>query len=237
MERLTKETPSNNREALFNYAYAKEQEVWLRYAGGEEDIRLVEYLSQVAKEKGCECSPEDILNGDACRECDCEVEVLNTVAIQAAELRGRLMAIEDILGEEYDLDHIRKIMEADGLKDLKELLERYKGVWSAICDENNVPQVSWGRASELCRADKEDRAVIVPCKVGQRVFSLLDNAKRVSECEVKQIIIGERLKTLVFEPIGERGREYGASFWCFGKTVFLTREEAEEALKGGGADA
>jgi hypothetical protein len=32
------------------------------------------------------------------------------------------------------------------------------------------------------------------------------------------------------EPIGARGREYGVALKGFGKTVFLTREEAEKAL-------
>ena len=34
------------------------------------------------------------------------------------------------------------------------------------------------------------------------------------------------------EPIGARGRKYGVALNGFGKTVFLTREEAEKAMKG-----
>lgn len=234
MERLTKKVIKNNRDALFNFAFAKDQEVYLRNDNSLEDIRLVEYISQLAKEKGCECSPEDILNGDACWECDCEVDVLNMVAIQAAELRGRLMAIEDILGEEYDLDQLRKVMEAEGVK-LQDIVERYKGFWSAICDADGIPQVNWGRASQLCRADKEGLAVVLPCKVGDTVY-----IPNITNCSRK--VVPARVQGISITVSGRVLLRFGGfpfeSAWgdeC-GKDWFLTSEEAEEAMKGGGAE-
>lgn len=83
---------------------------------------------------------------------------------------------------------------------------------------------------ELAVADKEGRAIILPCKVGHRVFALLDTDKHISECEVKQIGLGNEIGFVGLEPIGARGREYGVALNGFGKTVFLTREEAEKAL-------
>ena len=80
-------------------------------------------------------------------------------------------------------------------------------------------------------ADKDGRLVVLPCKVGQRVFALLDTDKHISECEVKQIGLGNEIGFVGIEPIGARGREYGVSIKGFGKTVFLTREEAEKALE------
>ena len=79
-------------------------------------------------------------------------------------------------------------------------------------------------------ADKDGRVVVLPCKVGQRVFALLDTDKHISECEVKQIGMGNKIGFIGLEPIGARGREYGISLNGFGKTVFRTREEAENAL-------
>ena len=84
---------------------------------------------------------------------------------------------------------------------------------------------------ELAVADKEGRAIILPCKVGHRVFALLDTDKHISECEVKQIGLGDEIGFVGLEPIDARGREYGISLNGFGKTVFLTREEAEKALQ------
>lgn len=86
------------------------------------------------------------------------------------------------------------------------------------------------RLRELAVADKEGRAIILPCKVGHRVFALLDTDKHISECEIKQIGLGNEIGFVGLEPIGDRGREYGVALNGFGKTVFLTREEAEKAL-------
>ncbi len=87
------------------------------------------------------------------------------------------------------------------------------------------------RLRELAEADKDGRVVVLPCKVGQRVFALLDTDKHISECEVKQIGMGNKISFIGLEPIGARGREYGVALNGFGKTVFLTREEAEKALE------
>jgi hypothetical protein len=87
------------------------------------------------------------------------------------------------------------------------------------------------RMKELAEADKDGRVVVLPCKVGQRVFTLLDTDKHISECEVKQIGMGNKIGFLGLEPIGARGREYGVALNGFGKTVFLTRDEAEKALE------
>ena len=86
------------------------------------------------------------------------------------------------------------------------------------------------RLRELAEADQEGRVVVLPCKVGNQVFALLDTDKHISECEVKQIGLGSEIGFVGLEPIGARGREYGVALNGFGKTVFLTREEAEKAL-------
>ena len=86
------------------------------------------------------------------------------------------------------------------------------------------------RVRVLAEADKDGRLVVLPSKVGQRVFALLDTDKHISECEVKQIGMGNKIGFIGLEPIGARGREYGVALNGFGKTVFLTREEAENAL-------
>lgn len=90
---------------------------------------------------------------------------------------------------------------------------------------------SYTRLRELAEADKAGRVEVLPCKVGQRVFALLDTDKHISECEVKQIGMGNEIGFIGLEPIGARGREYGVALNGFGKTVFLTREEAEAALE------
>lgn len=103
--------------------------------------------------------------------------------------------------------------------------------YKAFEDEAITKGVPFTRIVALMEADRAGRLVVLPCKVGQRVFALLDTDKHISECEVKQIGMGNKIGFIGLEPIGARGREYGVSINGFGKTVFLTREEAEKALK------
>ncbi len=101
----------------------------------------------------------------------------------------------------------------------------------AIAEITEFDGLPIDRLRELAEADKAGRLVVLPCKVGQRVFALLDTDKHISECEVKQIGMGNKIGFIGLEPIGARGREYGVALNGFDKTVFLTREEAEKALE------
>jgi hypothetical protein len=94
----------------------------------------------------------------------------------------------------------------------------------------DAEQEGVARLRELAEADKDGRVVVLPCKVGDTVFARLDNkSKYVCECKVKQIVVGN-IGFVTFAPIGAPEREYDVSLRGFGKTVFLTREEAEKAL-------
>lgn len=95
------------------------------------------------------------------------------------------------------------------------------------------------RAQELAQAEKDGRLVVLPCKVGDFVYALWDvttEYKYVIYCaEIKEICISVRNCRLTItyrlEPIEYRGRRKEYRTEDFGKTVFLTREEAEAALK------
>lgn len=89
------------------------------------------------------------------------------------------------------------------------------------------------RLKELAEADKEGRVVVLPCKVGGEVYSTLDDLGRLHRCRVPYVSIGEKqhLNWAALDPVDYKGSHYGAPFSAFGKTVFRTREEAEEALR------
>lgn len=112
MDRLTTDNPNDNLSTLLNFAYAKDHRVVLSFADDKNDHDLCEYVANFALRNGCIFTPEEVMDG-ACSECDCHIAVMNNTAIQAAELRARLMMIEDILGDTYDLDHLRELMEAE----------------------------------------------------------------------------------------------------------------------------
>lgn len=88
---------------------------------------------------------------------------------------------------------------------------------------------SYDRLRELAEADKGGRAVVMPCKVGDKIYRIqkyFNDATLKSEIKVKACIVGsvsiDSMMTddMVFLP-----------FDCIGKTVFLTREDAEKALE------
>lgn len=94
------------------------------------------------------------------------------------------------------------------------------------------------RLLELAEADKAGRLVVLPCKVGEKLWVIgRDNVPREMELEapdIRAVCTDEDnlcMSTCNRKPDGYcayRLRNDGASI---GKTVFLTREEAEKALE------
>ena len=78
---------------------------------------------------------------------------------------------------------------------------------------------SISRMVELMKADKDGRVVVLPCKVGDTVYAA-DAAP----------VIPLRVKDLAFYLKGKDGGDY-ERISNIGKTVFLSREEAEKALQ------
>lgn len=103
----------------------------------------------------------------------------------------RLSAIEDILGDDYDLDRLK----------------------------------------ELVQADREGRCVLLPCKVGDKLYKISENS--VKEVVVQSIVfmLSHTVNHLTVHVANERGAMTEIETKDFGKTVFLTSEEAEAALE------
>ena len=90
------------------------------------------------------------------------------------------------------------------------------------------------RIRDLAEADRAGRLVVLPCKVGDTVWAILGDKKYACKCIVEYVNIGGRgLGTTIVLCEAEGLREqYGVTVAAFGKTVFLTREEADRALEG-----
>ena len=98
--------------------------------------------------------------------------------------------------------------------------------------------ISFGRLAELLTADKDGRLVVLPCKVGDTLWVTgRDNVPREMALEapdIRAVCTDEDnlcMSTCNRKPDGfcaYRLRNDGADV---GKTVFLTREEAEKALE------
>lgn len=97
MKRLTTDTPKGIVETIFNFAYEKGKKVFLTYADGKSDVDVCEYVSKLAKAKGFDFSPEDIMEEGLFEYYQEDFAVLYCLAVQAAELRERLKFYEDKL--------------------------------------------------------------------------------------------------------------------------------------------
>lgn len=124
MKRLT----SDDTKSIFydlNLFFAKDNEVWIRGGGPEpdyQDCTLVNWIGRVADKHNLEIharNAEDL--GDEMYDClqygidtiEGVVALLHTAAVQATTMRSRLKEIEDILGDDYDLDRLKELVEAD----------------------------------------------------------------------------------------------------------------------------
>lgn len=116
--------------------------------------------------------------------------------------RAKYEEIREVLGDNYDLDHLRKLIES----------------------------ASTGKF------------ISIPCKVGDTVYVLTNKdgclccRKEIVECEVNTMRVKSDGFTIGYSCQGRysNGNRYIGNFVfkSIGKTVFLTRESAESALKG-----
>lgn len=130
------------------------------------------------------CSKTCIFEFDCQENCDCE---------ELDQLIDRLGKIEDILGDEYDLDRLR----------------------------------------ELVEADRDGRCVVLPCKLHDKVFFIGNGY--VKDTEVVSFhnwTSGHWKISTETDRMYDHWKGYEIDFSGIGKTVFLTREAAEAALKG-----
>lgn len=121
-------------------------------------------------------------------------EMENTVIIEvpwAVSAWVRLADIEDILGNDYDLD----------------------------------------RLEELVEADREGRCVVLPCKIGDTVYDI--QMEKITEKTIISIpfLLSKSVNHLCLHAINNRDALTTIDTENLGKTVFLTREEAEAALE------
>lgn len=109
MKHIITDDPQANTEVMFNLAYVKDKEVWIRGGGPDgEDCTLIEFQKRLCKNRdecNYECADFDELPwdsveniGDVLMDCSmdgCPQGTAYFIAIQAAELRERLRMHEE----------------------------------------------------------------------------------------------------------------------------------------------
>lgn len=91
---------------------------------------------------------------------------------------------------------------------------------------------SYTRLRELAEADKAGCVVVSPCKVGDTVYEVT-NRKTISEYRIKEICVELFCTFIKWDVVAGFVDKsiFGVSVDEIGKTIFLTREEAEKALE------
>lgn len=110
-----------------------------------------------------------------------------------SDMEERLLDIENILGDDYDLDRLRK----------------------------------------LAQADREGRCVVLPCRDGDSVYNTASFFSQLKE-PAEHIVDGFSVWHGEITILCKGGSKFGVN--KIGKTVFLTRAEAEAAIGGGRND-
>ena len=86
------------------------------------------------------------------------------------------------------------------------------------------------RGNEIVKAEQEGRLVVLPCKVGDYVYIPSIESQEAIRVRVQGISVSVSGRTIL--RFGGYPAESAWGDGC-GKDWFLTREEAEKALKGG----
>lgn len=125
----------------------------------------------------------------------------------------------------FDLDITCKPSEIKKILHLAERLKAYE-------DTGLTPE----EAAELSEARKDGWLVVLPCKVGDKVFEVHADRGIISTLIITTVCIEQKTILFCWDLVdGIYKRITGFYAHELGKTVFLTREAAEAAL-GGKAD-
>lgn len=153
-------------------------------------------------------------------------------------LTKRINGVATYIGKEnsYDTGRIPEELNVVARREILERLADYEdtGLSPQACVEAreieaglSAEDYSIHRMVELMRADKDGRLVVLPhCKLGDTVYWLHD--KKITECRVYRIQENTKGVQIAIKSTVSHGVFSVDDY--FGKTIFLTREEAEKAL-------
>lgn len=221
--RLTTDTPKNNLEMALNLFYVKDKEVWVRgYGKNGADIRLFD-LSRDLTRWNCPYVDLDISDDsfsmmmaewlwEDVESFEHVLALLYQAAWVCAELREHLKQFEDSGCEPEE------VMPKDKADEIALKLMRLADLVS-LC--------SYDHLRELAEADKDRRVVVLPCRQGDELWTYgnFPHGREVYRFTVSDVSTLNGRTVLNTLGLGTIRPE------DIGKTVFLTREEAEKAME------
>lgn len=208
MKRLTTDRPQDNVENTLNLFYVKDKETWIRGGGPApeyRDVSLDDFMRRQIKARLPIDAPEDWKGFSA-------------------------MMAEWLMDDPESETGMLALMYAAawGFAEIRERLKRYEdtGAMPDVLEEllgglTRIEKLGgWDLVDRWVKAAAEGRLVELPCKVGDIVYGA-DADPVIPLYVIEHAVYLESAEGGDFEVLSN-----------FGKTVFLTREEAEAALKG-----
>lgn len=225
MERLTTDNPRNNTEMALNLVYVKDGQAWVRNGGpcpGYPDVTLYDYMRLIIADHGpmsIKTGLTDDELGDALDDAlfdgiETKEGLLPCCIHWRGPLRNSGNASPPTRPTMLTPAQIKYILPKQSAEEVVERMRDEK--------ERYDEWFAWKQA------ESDGRLVVLPCKVGDVVYQR-DSYGNLYEATVQSIVIDNRRMIFITSGIG---------FDCdaIGKSVFLTREEAEKALEGMGND-
>ena len=129
------------------------------------------------------------------------------------------------------------------IREVKNVVEKHKNdrkftgqtVITDMCNDI-IPKLE--KLAEYETAEEEGRLVVLPCKPCDKVYQLFVTDiigkklfYKIFQSEVTKIIIDRFRIIFSFETLDENKYKSELTIESFGETVFLTKKEAEKALK------
>ena len=139
-------------------------------------------------------------------------------------------------GVQYQADFVDRLAAYEDTGLYPESVEELKlsMMGKAISEITEFEGLPIDRIREFAEADKDGRVVVLPCKVGDTVW-IVGAVRKLYSAKVRTFFCGNPSAVRGRDPDGHihmiRTTECDIPMQEFGKTVFLSREEAEKALR------
>lgn len=109
----------------------------------------------------------------------------------------------------------------------------YKLATQALKKQIDTDGITAERHKQICDAERENRCVVLPCKIDDVVYCIEKGFTYILKQIVNQFYINKKGTFVEVYNVNERGyinhHQYPVSE--FGKTILFSYEEAEQALK------
>ena len=211
MKRLTNDNPQNNTETALNLFFVKDGQAWVRRGGQEPncpDVSLCDFMRRILRS--------------------------NEIDVDESSDQELSDALFDMLFYGVDTaDGLIALLYSAGwaFAELREKLKRYEDTCMEpedIAALRHSAEITRRACQPFLAAEAAGTLFVLPCKLHEPVYVI--NGGEICEaipCDVKIMrLLGKQKDSLLFST-------WETGSFCdsdIGKTVFLTREEAEAAL-------